>query len=400
MINRPAGKTADFPIVNSGKILIYSFAQRLLLGIAAGIIGPLIPSIAKDLNIGLDRIGAAISFSLIAVFIVAVILNNLIDILGFKKVLMAGLVFVACGALGIFFLKTFTLFILFYFLYQLGIGILSITIISIIGNTHFEEKSAKIMQTTIYYSLGSIAAPLLVSLFTGLKFNWQILFLALLAAQVVLGIFLLFIKMPGAAAAKRNIKNFFRIDKKIVSNSYFIIIGFMILLYAAVMDTFYTWFTSYFEGLHIGVSKSSLFLAIYAIACCIGLILKNKLIKKVEEKKILMWGVLLSLLFLILIFFINNLVIKNILVFFYGLCITGNFSFMVIISLNLGLQYASSIVTYTHAIAYLGSIIFQYVGGFMSEHFSKNSVFYIDISLLLIIFILAIVINRKKMRMP
>lgn len=103
MINRPAGKTADLPIINSGKILMYSYAQRLLLGIAAGIIGPLIPSIAKDLNTGLDRIGAAISFSLIAVFIVAVILNNLIDVLGFKKVLIAGLVFVACGALGIFF---------------------------------------------------------------------------------------------------------------------------------------------------------------------------------------------------------------------------------------------------------------------------------------------------------
>ena len=57
------------------KILIYSFAQRLLLGIAAGIIGPLITIIAKDLNICLDRVGAAISFSLAAVFIAAVILD-------------------------------------------------------------------------------------------------------------------------------------------------------------------------------------------------------------------------------------------------------------------------------------------------------------------------------------
>lgn len=53
-----------------------------------------------------------------------------------------------------------------------------------------------------------------------------------------------------------------------------------------------------------------------------------------------------------------------------------------------------------NAAAYLGSIIFQYVSGFMSEHFSKNSVLYIDISLLFIIFILAIVINNKKMKTP
>jgi len=399
MINSIAGKTTDFARTSSRKILIYSYIQRMLLGIAAGITGPLIPIIAKDLNTGLDRIGAAISFSLAAIFIVALILNNLIDILGFKKVLVMGLVFIASGALGIFLLKTFILFIIFYFFYQLGIGILTITIISIIGNMHFEEKSAKIMQTSIYYTVGSIAAPLLVSLFTGLKFNWQILFLALLITQLALGIFLIFVKMPVIINRKRNIKNLLRIDKKIIANSFFIIIGIMILLYSAVMDTFYTWFTSYFEGLNIGVSKSSLFLAIYALSLLIGLILKNILIKKIQEKKILLWGILLSLIFLILIFFINNLYIKNIMLFIYGLCITGNFSFMVIISLNLGSKYSSSIVTYTHAIAYLGSIIFQYADGYMSEHFSKNSVFYVDIILLFIMFILAIVINRKKMKM-
>ena len=256
------------------------------------------------------------------------------------------------------------------------------------------------MQTSIYYSVGSIVAPLLVSLFTGLKFNWQLIFLSLLIVQVTLGIFLIFIKIPGVVTAKRNIKNLLKIDKKIISNSFFIIMGLMILLYSAVMDTFYTWFTSYFEALHIGVFKSSLFLAIYAISLCVGLVLKNQLIKKIEEKKILMWGILLSLVFMLLIFFISNLVIKNIMLFIYGLCITGNFSFLVIISLNLGSKYASSIATYTHATAYLGSIVFQYTGGFMSEHFSKNSVFYIDISLLLIMFILAVVINIKKMKMP
>ena len=111
-----------------------------------------------------------------------------------------------------------------------------------------------------------------------------------------------------------------------------------------------------------------------------------------------MWGILLSFVFMILIFFIRNLIIKNIMLFIYGIGITGNFSFMIILSLNLGSKYVSSIAAYTHAAAYLGSIIFQYVSGFMSEHFSKNSVFYIDILLLFIIFLLAIVINNKKMK--
>ena len=398
MINKFSDVTQDFSKVATKKVLIYSLAQRMVLGISGGLVGPLIPIIAKDLNIGLDKIGATISLAILAILLTAIVLNNFIDNLGFKKVLIAGLVFLSSGALGIFLSKTFIIFIVFYFIYQLGIGILSITIFSIIGGVLFEEKSRRIMQTSIYYSMGGIIAPLLVSLFIGVKLNWQLIFLSLVIIQIMLGIFLISIKIPKIIKPQKNIKNLFSIDKKIIFNSFFIIIGFMIFLYSAVMDTFFTWFTSYFESLNIEVFKSSLFLALYSMSLFIGLIIKNQLIRKVEEKKLLMWGILLSFVFMILIFFIRNLIIKNIMLFFYGICITANFSFMVILSLNLGSKYASSIAAYTHAAAYLGSIIFQYVSGFMSEHFSKNSVFYIDISLLFIIFILAIVINNKKMK--
>lgn len=400
MINKLSDVTQDFSEVATKKVLIYSLAQRMVLGVATGLVGPLIPIIAKDLNIGLDKIGAAISFSILAILITAIVLNNFIDNLGFKKVLIAGLVFLSSGALGIFLSKTFIFFIVFYFIYQLGIGILSITIYSIIGGVLFEEKSRRIMQTSIYYSIGGIIAPLLVSFFVGVKLNWQLIFLSLVIIQIMLGIFLISIKIPKIIKPQKNIKNLFSIDKKIIFNSFFIIIGFMIFLYSAVMDTFFTWFTSYFESLNIQVFTSSLFLALYAMSMFIGLIIKNHLIRKMEEKKLLMWGILLSFVFLLFIFFTRNLIIKNIMLFFYGICITGNFSLMVILSLNLGSKYASSIAAYTHAAAYLGSIIFQYVSGFMSEHFSKNSVFYIDMSLLFIIFILAIVINNKKMKTP
>ena len=400
MINKLSDVTQDFSKVATKKVLIYSLAQRVVMGISTGLVGPLIPIIAKDLNIGLDRIGATISFSILAILLTAIVLNNFIDNLGFKKVLIAGLVFLSSGALGIFLSKTFIFFIVFYFIYQLGIGILSITIFSIIGSMHFEEKSRRIIQTSIYYTIGSIIAPLLVSFFVGVKLNWQLIFLSLVIIQTILGIFLISIRIPKIIKPQKNIKNLFSIDKKIIFNSFFIIIGFMIFLYSAVMDTFFTWFTSYFEALNIQVFKSSLFLALYSMALFIGLIIKNQLIRKIEEKKLLMWGILLSFVFMLLIFFIRNLIIKNIMLFIYGICITGNFSFMVILSLNLGSKYASSIAAYTHAAAYLGSIIFQYISGFMSEHFSKNSVFYIDISLLFIIFILAIVINNKKMKTP
>src|SRR3989304_3483713 len=240
MINKLSDVAQDFSKIATKKVLIYSLAQRMVMGISGGLVGPLIPIIAKDLNIGLDRIGAAISFSILAILITAIVLNNFIDNLGFKKVLIAGLVFLSSGALGIFLSKTFIFFIVFYFIYQLGIGILSITIFSIIGSMHFEEKSCRIMQTSIYYSIGSIIAPLLVSFFVGVKLNWQLIFLSLLIIQIMLGIFLISIRIPKIIKPQKNIKNLSTYQKKIISISFFTSRSIIIYIYPAVMDTFFT----------------------------------------------------------------------------------------------------------------------------------------------------------------
>ncbi len=385
---------------NPRKLLAYAFLQRGILGIASGLTGPLIPFIARDLNTGLDRIGAAISFSVIAIFAVAIILNNVIDILGYRRVLLVGIALLSFGALGMFISKILILFFLCYFLYQLGSGVLSITIFSIIGNIHFEEKSSRIMQTAIYYSLGNIISPLLVSLFIGFNLNWQYIFLCVFIMQAGLWAFMFTVNIPRTTRVARSMRNVFRIDKKIMLNPFFIIIGLMVLFYSAVMDTFFTWFTSYFEALDISVSKSSLFLALYTLSLLLGLLLKSRLSRKVREVNMLMWGILLSLIFMLCIFFIDNLAVKNVMLFIYGICVTGNFTFLVILALNFGPKYAASIATYTHALAYLGSVIFQYLSGALSEHVSKNSVLYIDIVLLFIIFVLAVVIQREKVQGP
>lgn len=389
--------------VNPRQVLSYSFAQRFIMGLTVGLVGPLVPFIARNLNVGLDRIGVAISFSVIAIFAVSLILNNFIDVLGYKIVLLSGLIMVSAGCLGIFLSGAYWFFVLSLVFYQMGNGILSITIFSIIGELRFEKKSLRILQTTIFYTLGNIFVLLIVSLFTAFKMSWQYIFLGFAVIQLMLGFFLIRLKIPKENKLNKKsgnlIKNLLKIDIKIISNSFFIIIVVMALLYSAVIDTFFTWFTSYFESLNVEVSRSSLFLVVYTISLLAGLIIKSQIQKRMEERKLLLWGIFLSFVFMILIFFIGNLVIKNIILFFYGICITGNFSFLIIISMGLGPQHSASIVTYIHAAAYLGSIVFQYLSGFTTEHFSKNSVFYINISLLLIIFILAIIVNRKSIKL-
>jgi hypothetical protein len=48
------------------------------------------------------------------------------------------------------------------------------------------------------------------------------------------------------------------------------------------------------------------------------------------------------------------------------------------------------------AFANLGVMVFQYLSGYFSEYYSKNSILYINITILLVLIILTSVLNYHK----
>ena len=161
------------------------------------------------------------------------------------------------------------------------------------------------------------------------------------------------------------------------------------------MIIFSTWFTTYFLTLNINVNVSSLFLTLYLVAVLIGMIIKKYLIKFINEKKILLYGTISSFIFLLLAFIIDNLFLKNVLIFVYGISIAGNFAITFSLATYSDDKHYNVSSGFLHAAAYLGVIIFQFISGFLSEHFSKNSMIYIALVLLFILFIIFLIINKN-----
>ena len=172
--------------------------------------------------------------------------------------------------------------------------------------------------------------------------------------------------------------------------------GMIIFFYVSVMNTFFMWFTSYFQNIDIKINISSLFLAIYGAAIFIGMILRSKLIKHFREKSILLFSFIASFFLLIGILFIQDLIFKNILIFLFGIAIAGNFSLTFSIGSELFPEYANSASGLMVAFGNLGIMVFQYLSGYFSEYYSKNSVLYINIAILLVLIILTSVLNYYK----
>jgi len=126
------------------------------------------------------------------------------------------------------------------------------------------------------------------------------------------------------------------------------------------------------------------------------MILKNYLANFMKERKLLVISLLLSLIFFIFIFFTNSILIKIILIFLFGLNICGIFSIIYSLSLDVGVEYTNAASGLIFSFSYFGIVIFQFLSGYLSEHFSKNSILYIDAILLFLLFIASLIIYNKS----
>jgi fucose permease len=378
------------------KITYFTSSERLIMGIIAGIFSPLIPLIASDLKVGLEYIGTAISLGTIGLFFIALFIGNLIDILGFKKVIYLGLVLILFGELGLFFSRSYQVFLISYFILSSGIGIIDISTLSLVGYFSYENKLKNIIKTSIIASIGSVIAPLLISLILKIRLTWQLLYLYLIIPQIAMAIMLFFIKIPGKNRTRRSLKVIFRNNQIIFKQPFFLLYCFSLLIYSSLLTTFSTWFTTYFTGLNVGLNLSSVFLSIYMLSLLLGLMLKNYLVNFINEKKLLVISLFLSLAFFTFIIFMNVIVIKIIIIFLFGLNITGIFSIIYSLGLDVGDEYINTASSLIFSFSYLGIIIFQFLSGYLSEHFSKNSILYIDVVLLFLLFIASIRIYYKS----
>jgi len=222
------------------KITYFASIERLTIGIIGGIFSPLIPLVANDLKVGLEYIGAAISLSTIGLLFIALLIGNLTDIWGFKKVIILGIILILFGEIGLFFSHYYQIFIISYLILSIGLGIIDISTLSLIGYISYENKFKNIIKTSIIMSTGSVIAPLLISLILRINLTWQFLYLYLIIPQIVMVIILFFLKIPEKIKTRKSLKIAFKNNQIVFQKPFFLLYCFSILLYGSLMTTFST----------------------------------------------------------------------------------------------------------------------------------------------------------------
>lgn len=382
--------------ISKDKILIYAFFQLFVFAISRTLIGPLIPLISEELNIGLDFIGSAIALSVFALFFSSITTGNLIEMIGLKRVLIIGICINLTGSILIYFSETFLLFIIAFFLIELSFGIIYVGNLSIVGTLYPSKRASNLIKINMGHVSSLVLAPLIVSFIAYLGLNWRFYYILNLVFLITLVLLLINLKIPIHVKAETSIKKLFSDNKRIITNPAFLLVAIIIFFYEPIMETFYVWFTSYFESLGVDINMSSLYLTIYGSALLCGMIFKNYLIKYFEEKKILLFSFIFGFLLIIGILSVDNLIFKIILIFLFGIAVVGNFTISFSVASGFLPEYTNAASGLVFAFSNIGIIIFQYLTGYMSEHYSRSSVLYINLFLLFILIIMTSFLSYFK----
>jgi len=338
------------------------------------IIGPLIPDIAEDLRIGLDSIGSTISLATFSFLLLSLVTGNLLEIIGAKNVFYIGLGSSIAGCIMMYLSHSFGLFISGYLIVVTGSGILYVANHSIIASIYKDNKTSSLMILNMGNVAGLIISPLIASMLLFIDIDWRIFYLASLIFLIALIIVLFKIRIPEISRIEGNLRSLFTANRKIMSNAAFILCCIMIFFYG------------------VKTQISSLFLALYSTAILIGMMLRNRLMRYFQEKKILLSSFIISFFLLLGVLLIKDLVFKNIMIFLYGIAIAGNFPIIFSIGSNLFPKYQSSASGLMIAFSNLGIIVFQYLSGYLSEYYSKNSVLYINLFNILVMIVLTLIL--------
>ena len=385
--------------INNGiskKILIPAFIQLFLISTSRFIIGPIIPLIASDLDMGLDLIGGAISLSIFILLVSTFLAGNLIGLFGLKKILYIAMALQTTGFAGFYFINSPSSFIILNSLLGVGGGVLVVCLITIANSNDRKDKTGSFFNLFLGAALALAVSPLLTGLIGHFGINWRYIFILLALIQAALIISFLFFRIPIRTDAIVNIKEVIKANKYFFKSPILILCFVFNFFNASVVETFYTWFTSYFSIFDVGINISSYILFLFSAAVFIGVFIKKYLIRYTDERKMLLYNVIFSIVFLTLNLFIDSLILKAVIIFLFGFSLSANY--ILIISLGLkGLKEKYSTASgYLQGAEFMGIIIFQAISGLLSEYLIKSGIIYMNIVLLLFLLVIVIILNSRK----
>jgi MFS family permease len=362
--------------------LITFYFIFILFGLSIIVIDPLVPVIAEELGVGFDKMGIALFIGSITALIANIISGRLSDSVDIKKLVLTGLflLFLGFALFGAY--LNFIVFIIVTIFLRVGFGTIDTSIHSFSSKLFDKDISRLFLKLDIAWYSGAAMGPLVVAAILYFDFLPRYLFF------IFAFIYIFFIAAFYRICPKKRIdagppmkdRKEHKTGKSIlatVRDPLILNASMILFIYLGSLMGLSTWMTTYFLSLGVPVAYGSAILSVYWIFSIVGMMLTARLVKRFSEIGILFYSCLIGIIFLSLFSFMPFLYIKIAALALQAVCFAAIFPLTTAISANSDPENSGTILGFTIAFAFAGSIVFQPVYGYVTEYLGKEYISYI-----------------------
>lgn len=400
------------------------FLIFLFYGISATIISPIIPLLSERLKIGYDKIGLILLVGSIFALLSTFITGRFCDRFNLKKIILTGIILSIIGFLLFTIYLNILIFIFVIIFLRLGQSILDSSVHAYGARIFYRNHSLIFMKLDIFWYIGAIIGPLLMSIVLFIKINIKIIFIILGFFYIIMLIYF-YITSPNnelglvnsnkiqfsgttLSSGSYNLNNNIRLKLNtfsILKNPIIVIACIVLFFYMNIMACLSSWLTTYFTSLNIPITSGSVILSFFWAFSALGLFLNMKIAEKGKgnDVSLLFACMILGTLSTFIYSFVPIIYVKIIFLMFQAVFYSLIFPLSLSIAVGEDMKKTGEIIGVSMSSGGVASIIFQPFMGYMIEYFGKASIAYILVvtSMLELIMVLALfklVQNKYRIR--
>lgn len=267
-----------------------NYLSFLTLGLGSGAIGPSLPTLADQMDVGLDAAGGLVSSLFVGYLIAGLTAGPLTDTVGRRLVYLAALGVQTLSLLAIVAIPSLTAGLLVAFLLGLGQGSIDVASHVVTGDVVGKERGAALNRLHLFFGVGALLGPVMAGYaLDTLDSLWPV-FIPTAALTLLIALGIALTPLPTLSPSKKSAAT--NVRAVVGSHAVWALAAF-IFLYVGVEVGIGTWtFAFLSEGLGTGIRLASWAASSFYLALTAGRLVGSKLAgRKVTDEKLVLLSV-------------------------------------------------------------------------------------------------------------
>lgn len=271
----------------SSRGVLFSVAclGMLAFGIVLTTLGAVLPSLVE--RFGIDKAGAGVLFVLMSfgILVGSVVFGPIVDLRGYKRVLVVAVALIALGLGGIAFSPSVAWLRAAIVLVGLGGGVINGAANALVADVSAGERSAGLSLLGVFFGVGAVGVPFALAILLG-RFSYS----ALIAGVAALVLLPLVVAAVARFPAPKQAQGFPLVDAgRLIRDPVLLLMGLMLFLESGMEISVGAWTATYFqEELGLAGQRALVFLSLYWLGMMLARLALGWLLRRAPAANVLL----------------------------------------------------------------------------------------------------------------